>query len=367
MNCTAAAAVVFSGFCAAGAMGQTVAPEFNIPYSIVQLGNPPGVPGSLGGICFKPGDPNTMYIMGAANGGNGAMYEIGVHRNAGGYIDGWIGTASLVSTAGNNDGGLCEIPGSGGTVVFVTYPNNMIGQIKPGSSVPDRLDSLGPLGITGSTGTCAFVPPGLPGAGNFVVASYSTSTFFTMPMTPDSATTPRTYTPGPVGATTVATGGGPEGIVYVPLLSPIFESTPTMLVCMYGQGKVVAYNVGPEGLPVLSTARDFITGLSGAEGGCLDPRTNTFLFSTFGGGAGVIAVPGFTPPQCGASDIGRNGGIEGHDGLLNNNDFIVFVARFFANDMRADVGRAGGLGGSDGLLDNNDFIAFITTFFAGCP
>ncbi|MFT3684573.1 MAG: GC-type dockerin domain-anchored protein [Phycisphaerales bacterium] len=365
MNCTAVAAMAISGLCAAS-MAQTVAPEFNIPYSIVQLGPPPGVPGSLGGICFKPGDPETIYIMGGANGGSGAMYQIGVHRNPGGYIDSWVGTATLVSTAANNDGGLCEIPGSGGTVLFATYPNNSLGQIKPGSTVPDRYDSLSVAGPFGTTGTCQFVPPGLPGAGNLVIGTYAGSAFYTLPLTVEPGPAPHTYTFGAASPTTVVTSGGPEGIVYVPLLSPIFESTPSMLVCMYGQGKVIAYNVGPEGLPLLSSARDFITGLSGAEGGCLDPRTNTFLFSTFGGGAGVIAVPGFTPPQCGPSDIGRTGGAEGHDGLLNNNDFIVFVARFFNNDMRDDVGRAGGLSGSDGMLDNNDFIAFITSFFNGC-
>lgn len=356
-----------AALCASSCLGQTVASPYNIPYSIVDLGPPPGVPGALGGICFKPGDPNRVFVMGAANGSAGAMYELGIERAVNGYITGWSGTATLVSTAAYNDGGLCEIPGSGGTVAFVTYANNSLGQIMPGSSVPDRYDSLGPSNVLGTTGTCAFVPPGLPGAGNFVVATYAGSTFYTLPLTPDSATLPRTYTAGVVGATTVNTGGGPEGIVYVPLLSPIFESTPSMLVCMYGLGKVVAYDVGPEGLPVLGSERDFVTGLSGAEGGCLDPRTNTFLFSTFGGTGHVIAVPGFTPPPCGDADIGRNGGIEGHDGQLNNNDFIVFVNRFFASDSRADVGVAGGLLGHDGLLDNNDFIAFITMFFSGCP
>jgi hypothetical protein len=353
--------------CASSCLGQVVAPPYNIPYSIVSLGAPPGVPNNLGGICFKPGDTERMYIMGGANGGNGTMYEIGITRASNGYITGWSGTATPVSTAAFNDGGLCEIPGSGGTVAYVTFSNNTLGQIKPGSTVPDRVDDLTPLGLAGSTGTCGFVPPGLPGAGNFVIGSYGGGSFYTVPMTPDSATLPRTYTPGPVGATSVFTGGGPEGLVYVPLLSPIFESTPTLLVCMYGLGKVVAYDSGPQGLPVLGTERDFITGLGGAEGGCLDPRTNTFLFSTFGGGAGVIAVPGFTPPPCGDADIGRNGGIEGHDGQLNNNDFIVFVNRFFASDPRADVGIAGGLLGHDGHLDNNDFIAFITMFFSGCP
>lgn len=350
---------------AAPALGQTLVAPYDVPYSLISLGFPPGVPQALGGISFKPGSNNRVYINGGANGANGAMYEIGITRDINGFITGWDGTATFVSTAAYNDGGLCEIPGSGGTMAYVTYSNNTLGQILPGAAAPARIDPLNTFGISGTTGTCAFVPPGLPGAGNFVIATYGGSTFYTLPLTPDSATLPRTYTPGTAGAATVATGGGPEGIVYVPLLSPIFESTPTMLVCMYGLGKVVAYDVGPEGLPIVETARDFVTGLSGAEGGCLDPVTNTFLFSTFGG-SGVIAVPGFNPPACGPADVGRTGGIQGHDGRLDNNDFVVFIQRFFNNDMRDDVGIGGGFIGQDGILDNNDFIAFITMFFEGC-
>lgn len=33
----------------------------------------------------------------------------------------------------------------------------------------------------------------------------------------------------------------------------------------------------------------------------------------------------------------------------------------------ADLGVPGGGYGQDGVLDNNDFIAFIGRFFAGCP
>ena len=351
---------------AAPAMAQTLVPPFNVPYSIVGLGFPPGVPTPLGGICFKPGDPNTLLVCGGANGPGGQLYQIGVTRGGNGRITAWNGAAALVSTAANNDGGLCEIPGSGGTLIFTTYSNHSLAQLKPGSTVPDRYVSLSSSGISASTGTCQFVPPGFPGAGNFVVASYNGSTFYTLPLTQETGPAPHTYSFTAIADGPVSTGGGPEGIVYVPLLSPIFESTPTMLVCLYGAGKVVAYDVDPNGLPIPSTARDFITGLGGAEGGCLDPLTNSFLFSTFGGSAGVVVVPGFNLPPCGAADIGRVGGIEGADGVLNNNDFVVFIQRFFNNDIRDDVGRSGGFIGADGMLDNNDFIAFITMFFDGC-
>jgi hypothetical protein len=76
-----------------------------------------------------------------------------------------------------------------------------------------------------------------------------------------------------------------------------------------------------------------------------------------------------TPVPAGAAcapDIGAAGGVPGHDGHLDNNDFIAFINYFFASDPQADRGVAGGLPGHDGHFDNNDFIVFITQFFQGC-
>ncbi|MDP1662568.1 MAG: GC-type dockerin domain-anchored protein, partial [Phycisphaerales bacterium] len=72
------------------------------------------------------------------------------------------------------------------------------------------------------------------------------------------------------------------------------------------------------------------------------------------------------PPGCPA-DLGVQGGTPGQDGLLNNNDFVVFIDFFFTGDLRADLGVQGGGAGHDGLLNNNDFVAFIDLYFAGCP
>ncbi|MFT3684637.1 MAG: tail fiber protein [Phycisphaerales bacterium] len=70
-------------------------------------------------------------------------------------------------------------------------------------------------------------------------------------------------------------------------------------------------------------------------------------------------------PSC-AADVGVQGGLPGHDGMLDNNDFIAFIQLFFTVDARADLGVQGGLLGHDGAFDNNDFIAFINLFFTGC-
>jgi hypothetical protein len=68
---------------------------------------------------------------------------------------------------------------------------------------------------------------------------------------------------------------------------------------------------------------------------------------------------------CGA-DFGSEGGSPSADGLLDNNDFIVFIDQFFQQTLRADIGSQGGADGSDGQWDNNDFVVFIDRFFSGC-
>jgi hypothetical protein len=70
--------------------------------------------------------------------------------------------------------------------------------------------------------------------------------------------------------------------------------------------------------------------------------------------------------QCGPADIGGEGAAEGGDGILDNNDFVVFIQYFFSQDARADLGSEGGAPGSDSVFDNNDFIVFIQFFFEGC-
>jgi hypothetical protein len=65
--------------------------------------------------------------------------------------------------------------------------------------------------------------------------------------------------------------------------------------------------VNADGDPIISTRRQFITGLDGAEGALLDPVTGDFLFSTFGGGSRVIVVRGFRapPPPLPAPEAGK--------------------------------------------------------------
>jgi hypothetical protein len=72
--------------------------------------------------------------------------------------------------------------------------------------------------------------------------------------------------------------------------------------------------------------------------------------------------------RCGPADLGGTGGVAAAcgDGVLDNNDFVVFIDYFFSGSHYADVGSAGGVAGSDGQFNNNDFVVFIDQFFSGC-
>jgi hypothetical protein len=156
-------------------------------YSITQLGSAPGVPGNYGGLTFKAGDPDILLIGGAANNASAAIYAVSVVRGTGGHITGFSGTATLFAQAGNIDGGLTY--GPGGVLFYATYSNHNLGQIKPGSTVPDKLIELGPLGVPASTGSIAFVPPGFPNAGHMKILSYSAGTWQDAQIVADAAGT----------------------------------------------------------------------------------------------------------------------------------------------------------------------------------
>jgi hypothetical protein len=269
---------------------QAIAPPFNANYSLISLGSVPGLPTNYGGLTFKADDPNTILIGGAANTAAGAIYAIGVTRGAGNHITGFTGSATFFSAGAYNDGGVAYGPGE---VLFLArWPENELGQTKPGSSITDKIVDLAALGVgTGGPGGLNFVPSGFPGAGQLKIVTYNTGQWYTLAISPDGSGTYNVSS-----ATLEATlGGGPEGIFYVPVGSPNFIGF-NVLVCEYSTGAVAAYTVDSGGNPVPASRQDFITGLSGAEGAAIDPLTGDFLFSTFGGGNQVVVVQGFVPP-----------------------------------------------------------------------
>jgi hypothetical protein len=282
----------------ANAQDVQLAPPFDGSYSSTDLGTPPGVPSRLGGLTLKAGTTDRLLIGGAANGSDGALYEVPVSRDAQGHISGFAGTATRFADAAYNDGGV--VYGPGGVLFLARWPVNELGETKPGSATTHKVIPLDPFGIESSLVAQNFVPAGSPGAGRFKLVTYGGGAWYDASVTPDGT---GTYDlAGPHEITASRLGGGPVGFVYVNSGSAQF-TRPSLLVAEYSAGNVAAYAVDANGDPIVSTRRTFITGLSGADGAFIDPVTGDFLFSTFGGGDRVVVVRGFAralpPPVAG--------------------------------------------------------------------
>ena len=271
-----------------GVGAQTIDPFYSGSYTFTSIGSVPGVPTNYGGLTLKAGTTDRLLIGGAANTASGELFEIGVTRDAMGHITGFSGSATAFASAPYNDGGVTY--GPGGVLFASRWPVNELGQYKPGNTTPDKVIDLAALGVAYSHSAIAFVPGGHPGSGRAKLSSWSGGQFYDTTVTPDGS---GTYDLGTI-TLTATLGGGPEGFAYVPIGSPLFAN-PSMIVSEYSAGIVATYEVDANGGPIVASRRDFLTGLSGAEGAYIDPVTGDFLFSTFGGGSQVVVVQGFVP------------------------------------------------------------------------
>ena len=283
------------------AWSQTFTAPFNTSYSFVDLGSAPGVPTNYGGLVFKSGDPSKLLLGGAANAPNAVIDAVTVTRGLNGHVNGFSGTATQVSTApahtsGGIDGGLIYAPN--GALLYTGYADNSIGEIKPGSSAPDKFVDLTPLGVASSVGWLGLVPAGFAGTGHLKILSYNTGNWYDASLVPDGS---GTYNVTGVGAP-ISLGSGPEGAIYIKAGNPQFASD-SVLICNYQQGVIDAYTIDANGDPIVASKRNFISGLTGAEGATIDPVTGDFLFATFGGGNHVIEVNGFLAPEPGTPGL----------------------------------------------------------------
>ncbi len=320
---------------AAAASAQTIQPPFDADYSYVNLGNPSGIPGPLGGITFDPTDANRVLIGGSANQPAGAVYAIAVVRDAQQHIVAFSGAATLWSTAPNIDGGLAFAPNS---VLFATgYNTNKLHQIPMGQSAPAKTIDLNALGIASSVGTLQFTPPGYVGAGKLRIASYNAGTWYSADIVPDGA--------GTFDLANITTGptlqNGPEGILYPPAGSPQFADGSSVLVNEYGGGQISVYQLDANGDPIVATRQAFMIGLGGAEGATRDPVTGDFLFTTFGGANTVIAVRGF--PACSGKAVAYGAGVAGSGGFVPS---LAAVSVPCVGNSLAALSLQGGLGGT---------------------
>ncbi len=266
---------------------QNIGPDFIDDYNVFNLGGVPGLPINYGGLTIRPGEPDFLYIGGAANQAGAGVYRAPIFRDADNFITGF-GQASLFASTPNIDGGLVFSPT--GTMLFTRYSMNEIGQVAAGDNTMTISQPLTTIGVAASVGSLNYIPSGFAGAGDMMVASYNASRIYRVPFTEVDGT----YTF--LDAThEVQISGGPEGITHVPLGSPVFGETPHLLVSAYSANAIVAYELDADGMPIPGTARNMVTGLTNAEGAAVDPVTGDFLFSSFGGGNQVYRVSGFIP------------------------------------------------------------------------
>jgi len=261
---------------------QSVLPPFNAEYTAEGLGQMPGV-FNYGGITFLPGNPNVLLASAYQS---GQIRAVNLVRDGQGHITGFAGS-TWFATVGGNDGGLAF--GPGGVLFFTWYGQNRLGQILPGSTTASRSDSLAPLGVPGSVGTCAFVPAGRSGAGRCKLASYSGSQWYDVTLAADGN---GTFAIQAI-QNTAQIQGGPEGILYPPTSAPLLGNQ--VLVAEWNTG-IAAYETDSNGDPLPGTRQPFLCGLSGNSGGAIDPVTGDFLFAGNGGRLAAVRRGGVCGP-----------------------------------------------------------------------
>ncbi|MCP3962133.1 MAG: DUF11 domain-containing protein [bacterium] len=276
------------GACTVG--GVTIQAPYCGDYSVADPGFPSGVSFSYAGPLFLPPGSDTLLVGGGAESASGAIYSIPVTRDAFGHIDGFGGSATQWSTAPTIEGSLALHPTAGppAVVFFAQWPTNRLGQIKDGSTVPDKEIDLGPFGVASSSAGVQFVPAGFPGAGQLKLVSWSGGQWYDLALSPDGSGTFDVTS----ATLRVTLGGGPLGMTYVPAGSPQFPN-PSVLVADWSFGRISAYEVDANGDPILATRADFATGLGAAAGGAFDEVSGDFVFTTF---SDIVVFRGFDAP-----------------------------------------------------------------------
>lgn len=244
---------------------QAVTPAFNGTFQAVELPAIPGI-GSYGGTAFVPGNPNLLLVTPYPS---TTLYVVPLLRDALGNITG-TSAAIPAASVGGTDGGAVFGPND---VLFTTwYGPNRMNQFVFGSTSPNRVDDLAPLGVAGTVGACTFVPAGLPGAGRLKIGTYGGSVVYDLPYTPDGN---GTFALGSSTAS-VSIGGGIEGLVYAPTNTPLLGGQ--LLVCEWSPGLIVAYQCDAIGNPIPSTRQIVIGGANTPGGGAVDPLTGDIVF-----------------------------------------------------------------------------------------
>jgi hypothetical protein len=264
------------------------------------LGSVSGLPTPYVGLTFKPGDANTVLV--GSGSAQSEIFSIGVSRDSNNHITGFTGTATFFANAPGMAGGAIDAGltvGPGNVLFYSTWPDNTIGQIKPGSTTPNKQIDLTSLGFSASAGGITFVPAGLPGAGRLKITSYDTNTFYDTTIAPDGTGTFNIAPP----SKSVVLSGGTDAFSYVAAGNPGFTKA-SLLMAEIDSGKVAAYEVDGNGDPIATSRQDFLTDINGVIGMAVDPLTGDLFLSTYSYGAfnpdgknEIVVVRGFTPAE----------------------------------------------------------------------
>jgi hypothetical protein len=275
-----------------------IAAPFSENYRVFDLGSPPGVPGPLGGTVVRAGDPDTLLIAGDSESSNGAIYSIGVTRNACGHMTGFSGRAVQVAATPNVDANL--VYASDTLLLYTMYRSNRIGQVLfgPGGAVTVGPElPLSPFGVASSVGGLGLVPAGLGSAtGRPRTLSWSSGQWNHVDLATDAADGRWVSVTGATAMAGSALPNGPGGFAYVPAGSPGFAAQ-SLIVSEWSASTVGVYEVDAQGDPMATTRRDFFSAIPRPWGAYFEPGTGDFLFLDWrSGSTRVYLVQGFAPP-----------------------------------------------------------------------
>jgi hypothetical protein len=278
-----------------------IAAQYAPYYSAYDLGAPPGVPDPLGGSTILASDPNTLLIGGASETSGGAIYSVGVTRDACNHIIGFTGAAGtgpkptppVYATTPYVDANL--IYSSAQLLLYSEWPKYTLGELAGSATTPSLETDLRTLGMPSADddgpGGIGFVPPSLAAAGQLRLVTWPMGRWYEVTTAAGS---------GELAVSaitqTATLPNGPGGFAYVPAGSPGFTQQ-AVIVAEWNVGTVGVYDVDASGDPMVATRRDFFSQFLLPWGAYFEPATGDYLFLSWGtGNDEVYIVQGFVPP-----------------------------------------------------------------------
>jgi len=267
---------------------QALGPAFSSAYSVKDLGPLPLEEG-IGGIALHPTNPTKLlFRMTAGQGTENSLHEVTVTRGADQRITGFSSPTRFVALTPSENGATGASDGSlavhsSGTVLYTSYNDATVGQVKAGSQTRDKLINLDDLGYPSGGGGLAIVPAGLPGAGRFKVAASSTWTDGALIADGEGTfdlSEPSNWIELPQDA---------GGIAYVKAGEPVFSTASILMTTQ--DDAVIAYTANQVGDPNVGSARLFLTNLPNVSGITVDIVTGDILVS--GRGNRIYAIGKF--------------------------------------------------------------------------